>query len=155
MKAVIKVKTRGAHCCPHIIDNGDWIDLCARDSMNLAKGHYTKIPLGVSIELPPGYEAILASRSSLYGKTGLYNPGGIGVIDNSFKGDNDEWQLPVWTCRNYNLQKGERVAQFRLQLSQKATLWQRIKWLFTSGVRIKCVSTLGNKNRGSFGSTGK
>lgn len=153
MKATIKVKVNSDVCIPNVIKKGDWIDLRSGVDCELRKGIYALIPLGVCMELPAGYEAIIASRSSLYKKTGMYNPGGIGVIDNSYNGDNDEWKLPVFACRAFSLRKGERIAQFRIQLSQKATLWQKIKWLFTSGVDIKVVEKLGNEDRGGFGST--
>lgn len=153
MKVTIKVKAISLFCVPNVIKKGDWVDLHAGIDCKLNKGNYAMIPLGVCMELPAGYEAIVASRSSLYKKTGLYNPGGIGVIDNSYNGDDDEWIMPVFACRQYTIHKGDRIAQFRIQLSQKATLWQKIKWLFTSGVKIKVVDKLGNENRGGFGST--
>lgn len=154
MKTTIKVKVAHMKCVPTVMDKGDWIDLHSAASYECHKGEYLKIGLGVSVELPAGYEAVLASRSSLYEKKGLYNPGGIGVIDNCFNGDADEWKLPVFVCRRCNISAGERIAQFRIRLSQKATWWQRLKWLFTNGVEIKVVERLGNGPRGGFGSTG-
>ena len=54
------------------------------------------------------------------------------------------------------IKEGERICQFRIQLSQKATVWQKIKWLFTSGIELIEVDKLPSKvNRDGFGSTGK
>ena len=52
------------------------------------------------------------------------------------------------------INKGDRICQFRIQLSQKATVWQKIKWLFSSGIKIEYVDSLSDNNRGGFGSTG-
>ena len=77
-----------------------------------------------------------------------------GVIDNAYSGNNDEWGLPLIAFGDTTIDKGERVCQFRIQLSQKATMWQKIKWLFSSSVKIEWVDTLDDVNRGGFGSTG-
>ena len=52
------------------------------------------------------------------------------------------------------MHKGDRICQFRIQLSQKATMWQKIKWLLSSGIELVEVDDLGNENRLGFGSTG-
>ena len=77
----------------------------------------------------------------------------MGVIDNSYCGDNDEWRLPVITLRSTEINAGTRVAQFRIQLSQKATVWQKIKWLFSTGIQLEYVDILSSINRGGIGST--
>ena len=53
-----------------------------------------------------------------------------------------------------SIKKGDRICQFRIQLSQKATFWQKLKWLFSSGIELVEVDSLNNKSRGGFGSTG-
>ena len=52
------------------------------------------------------------------------------------------------------IEAGDRICQFRAQLSQKATMWQKIKWLLSSGIELVEVDDLGDNNRGGFGSTG-
>ena len=47
-----------------------------------------------------------------------------------------------------------RVEGYRITLSQKATMWQKIKWLFTSGIEFEQVDVLLSGDRGGFGSTG-
>lgn len=176
MKTKIKVKVLTPGCEPVIIDKGDWIDLKASKSMiipapqasTLKKKNVegkeisyrdvnmntTYIPLGVAMKLPDGYEAIVASRSSGPKKLCLFIPSGIGVIDNSYSGNNDEWMYVSSTMKKATIHKGDRVCQFRIQLSQKATLWQKIKWLFSSGIELEFVDDLGNINRNGLGSTG-
>ena len=72
----------------------------------------------------------------------------------SYNGNEDEWKFPAVAIRPTFIEKGTRICQFRVQLSQKATVWQKIKWLFTSGIKLVEVDNLDNTNRGGFGSTG-
>lgn len=174
----IKVLEKTEGCLPVIIDKGDWIDLCTAEQvelkaphankMHVRKGkedpqkvrtrdvdfHWELIPLGIAIELPRGYEAIIAPRSSAFKNWGILQTNSIGIVDNSYSSDKDEWKLSVIATRNTIIPKGVRLAQFRIQLSQEATLWQKLKWLLSSKIRIKAVSSLNNKERGGFGSTG-
>lgn len=176
MKLKIKVKEITLGCMPSIQDKGDWIDLRAAEDANLLasevgaakklvdgdKGKTHKpveipvyyIPLGVAMELPKGFEAILDVRSSTPSKYQIFIPNGQGVIDNTYNGDGDEWTLICSPLRNTSIDKFDRVCQFRIQLSQKATVWQKLRWLFSSGIELVKVDSLGNKNRGGIGSTG-
>jgi dUTP pyrophosphatase len=95
----------------------------------------------------------MAPRSSAAKKMGIMCANSIGVIDQSYCGDDDQWMFPAVTLRKTSISKNTRICQFRIQLSQKATMWQRIKWLFTSGIELVEVESLGNTNRGGFGST--
>lgn len=72
----------------------------------------------------------------------------------SYSGNTDQWHYPAIAVSTASIKKGDRICQFRIQLSQKATVWQKIKWLFTNGVKIKIVNKLDEKNRGGLGSTG-
>lgn len=142
---------------PKVIGKGDWIDLRAaiggdEDSMK----HYTvAIPLGVAIKLPKGYEALVLSRSSTFKHFGLEAQNAMGVIDNSYHGDGDQWH---YIGKRSNMKKswsqGDRICQFRVQLSQKATVWQKLKWLFDSTIELVEVNELNATNRGGIGSTG-
>lgn len=177
MKLKIKVKEITKGCMPYIIQNGDWIDLvCAEDikidapqADTLKEIHFNDgsrakyrnvtvdleyIPLGVAMQLPKGFEAIVAPRSSTPSKFGIMCANSFGVIDGCYCGNNDEWKFPVVAIRPTFIEKGCRICQFRIQLSQKATLWQKIKWLFSSGVELVKVDNLQENNRGGFGSTG-
>ncbi len=122
--------------------DSDWIDLRAAEEIKLAAGEYKAIPLGAAIELPKGYEAIVAPRSSTFKHYGLLMANSIGVIDESYKGEQDEWHFPAFATRHTAIRAGERICQFRIIKHQpKYTL----KW----------VQYLGNKNRGGIGSTGR
>lgn len=171
MKKVIKVKVLTEGCSPAISPIGDWVDLRAAEDVylkapfagqlnrpenkyrNITFDSYT-IPLGVAMELPEGYEAVVAVRSSAFKNFGIILANHLGIIDNSYKGDNDQWFAPVIALRDTLIKKGSRICQFRIQLSQKATVWQRIKDVFSGGVEFEFVDSLGNSDRGGHGSTG-
>lgn len=120
---------------------GDWIDLRSAETITLKQGDFTIIPLGVAMELPVGYEAIVAPRSSTFKKWGIIQTNGIGVIDHSFCGDNDEWGMPVYATRDTIVHRGDRICQFRIQKNQPSVILQSVK-------------ELGNEDRNGFGSTG-
>lgn len=176
MKLKIKVKVITKGCMPSINEKGDWIDLKSavdvtlkapqsgslkRKTENGEQVSYrnvtmdtTYIPLGVAMKLPDGFEAVVNSRSSSPYKFKLFIPNGQGVIDGSYRGNDDEWHYICSTMTKATIHKGDRICQFRIQLSQKATFWQKLKWLFSSGIELVEVDKLNDTNRGGFGSTG-
>lgn len=175
LKIKVKLKNNDIACMPKSIGKGDWFDLCAAEDIdldNLVKEQETKfeftgkydkkrfsyaiLPLGVAMKLPEGYEAIISPRSSIFKNFNVIMPNSIGVIDNSYCGPDDYWGCPVLAfSKGIKIKKGERLCQFRIQLNQKATVKQRLKSLFYSGVEFEIVSDLNGKNRGGFGHTGK
>ena len=124
-----------------IAEKGDWIDLRAGKTVELEPFEYAQIPLGVCMQIPHGYTAIIAPRSSTYKKWGIIQVNSIGVIDESYNGDNDQWCLPVVALRTTKIYKNDRICQFRL-----------IKK--TDGIDFTRVDHLDNPDRGGFGSTG-
>lgn len=124
------------------IPNGDWVDLRAAKNVTLNKGEFAIIPLGVGMKLPFGYEAHIVPRSSTYKNYGVIQTNHMGVIDNSYSGDNDQWGMPVIAMRDTTIHKNDRICQFRITQKQP-------DFEFTE---VECLDT---KSRGSFGSTGK
>ena len=112
------------------------------------------IPLGIAMQLPKGYEAHILPRSSTYKNFGIIQANGEGIIDNTYCGNNDEWKFPAIALRETTIHKGERICQFKIELSQKATMWQKIKWLFSNKIEFEWVYNLEGENRGGFGSSG-
>ncbi|MHC9080518.1 dUTP diphosphatase [Bacillus altitudinis] len=123
------------------IEKGDWIDLRAAEDIVMSKDEFKLIPLGVAMELPEGYEAHIVPRSSTYKHFGIIQTNSKGVIDESFKGDNDFWFFPAYALRNTEVKKGERICQFRI-----------IEKMLE--VELIEVDHLGNDDRGGHGSTG-
>ena len=170
MKLKIEVKLLPGGMMPRLSEKGDWIDLYLKEDMELEPAQAgtlvggsrrdvtfqpALIGLGLAMRLPKGFEAVVALRSSAPKAFNAFIPNGIGIIDNSYQGENDEWKLWVAPLSKVSMRKGERACQFRIQLSQKASLWQKLKWLLSSGVELKEVQSLGGKDRGGIGSTGK
>lgn len=156
MKIKIKIYTTKYNCMPHIIKKGDWIDLTNAESIKIPKGtEVTKVSLGVAMQLPKGFEAVVLPRSSTYAKYKITMVNSMGVIDNSYNGIDDIWKMPVIAQRDTFIPEGVRIAQFRIQLSQKANFWQKLKWLFSNGIKLVHATALSETSRGGFGSTGE
>lgn len=154
MKLKVYIKYFNPECRIAELTKGDWIDLRSSVTVQQSKGDLIYIPLGVAIELPHGFEAIVNPRSSTPLKFGFIVPNSQGVIDNSYCGDKDEWMCPALFFKDGSIQKGDRICQFKIQLSQKASMWDKLRWLCSGGFKFVEVTNLGNKNRGGFGSTG-
>lgn len=123
------------------IEKGDWIDLRARERVEMKEGDLRIIPLGVGMVLPDGYEAIVLPRSSTPKKFGIEMSNSAGVIDNSYSGDGDEWGFVARAIRDTVIEKGDRICQFRIQRNQPQ-------------INLIEVEHLNDKDRGGFGSTG-
>ena len=121
---------------------GDWIDLRAAEDVQLKKGEFRLISLGVSMKLPQGYEAHVAPRSSTFKKWGILMTNSVGVIDESYCGDGDIWHYSALAMRDTHIEKGDRICQFRLM--QKMPMTELLE-----------VSFLSDADRGGFGSTGE
>lgn len=148
---------------PEVIEKGDWIDLQTSKDIELSAPKVVKktieldfqlVDLGIAMKLPAGYEAVVVPRSSTYKKYGLLQTNSAGIIDNSYSGSTDWWKMPVIALSKQKIPKGTRLCQFRIQLSQRATIRQKIKWLFTSGIEFEQVHSLDKFDRKGFGSTG-
>jgi len=128
------------HLC-YVDGKSDWIDLRAAEDVELKCGEYKLIPLGVAIALPKGYEAHVVPRSSTYKNFGVIQANHMGVIDESYCGDNDWWFVPVIAMRDTKIEKGSRICQFRIMEHQPKIIFEE-------------TDKLGGTDRGGFGSTG-
>lgn len=124
------------------ITQGDWIDLRAAETIKLKAGDFKLVPLGVAMELPTSYEAHIVPRSSTFKNYGVIQTNSVGIIDNSYCGDNDQWFMPVYATRDIIINQNDRICQFRLFKNQ-----DKLEFL--------TVDQLGNTDRGGHGSTGK
>lgn len=126
----------------YIDGKSDWIDLRCAEPVTLEAGKFYMIPFGVAIKLPSGFEAHIVPRSSTFKKYGIIQTNGMGIIDNTYCGDDDQWMMPVYTTRDTTIYFNERIAQFRIVENQPR-------------IKFKTVEHLNKKNRGGFGSTGR
>lgn len=122
-------------------EGSDWIDLRAAEEVKLSLNQFKLIPLGVSMKLPEGYEAHIVPRSSTFKTWGIIQTNHMGVIDESYCGDNDQWMMPVLATRAVIIHKNDRICQFRIIKKQPKIEFQK-------------VDSLGEEDRGGFGSTG-
>lgn len=123
------------------ISKGDWIDLRAAETVSLKKGEFRLIPLGVAMQLPEGWEAHVLPRSSTFKNFGIIQANSMGVIDNSYCGDNDWWFYPAIALRDTVINKNDRICQFRVMENQPQ-------------IEFETVDVLEGPDRGGFGSTG-
>ena len=138
----IKYFTNDIERLAYIDGKSDWIDLRAAKEVSLKAGEFCLIPLGIALELPAGIEALVVPRSSTFKNFGIIQTNSMGVIDETYCGDNDQWHMPVLAMRDTVIHVNDRICQFRIMEHQPALMFEE-------------VEELGNRDRGGFGSTGK
>ena len=138
----IKYFTDAIERLTYIDGKSDWIDLRASEEVTLKAGEFCLIPLGVAMELPEGYEAHVVPRSSTFKNYGIIQTNSCGIIDGTYCGDDDMWRMPVYAVRDTVIHVNDRICQLRIFENQPKITFDE-------------VESLGNKNRGGFGSTGK
>lgn len=133
------------------IAKGNWIDVYANKDMFIKEGEGAMIPLGFALELPRGYEAHLAPRSSTFKTWGIIQTNSVGVVDDTYIGDNDQWHMPVFCLKGKDvnedfkgtfIKSGDKIGQFRTMEVM-------------GDIELLEVDSFGNEDRGGFGTTGK
>lgn len=123
------------------IEKGDWIDLRSAESVNLKAGQFKLISLGISMKIPEGYEAHIAPRSSTFKTWHILQTNSIGVVDNSYSGNNDVWLMPVYATQDCTISINDRICQFRIMEKMPEIVFEE-------------VENLEGPDRGGIGSTG-
>lgn len=126
----------------YIDGKSDWIDLRASERIEMKEGEWRLIPLGICMELPKGYEAYIVPRSGTFKNFGLIQANHMGIVDETYKGDNDQWYMSAIAMRDTVIEVNDRICQFRIMKHQPKIIFDE-------------VESLGNKDRGGYGSTGK
>ena len=144
MTKTIKIKyfTDKIEKLAYIGGKSDWVDLRSAEDVTLKKGEFKLIPLGIAMELPKGYEAHVVPRSSTYKNFGVIQTNHMGVIDETYCGDNDQWIMPVLAMRDTRIHVNDRICQFRIMEHQPELVFEE-------------TEILGHADRGGHGSTGK
>ena len=140
-KLTIKIKYHDDILPIDMFDNGDWIDLRSAEDIDMSSGDFRLISLGVSMQLPEGYEAHIVPRSSTYKHWGIIQANHMGVVDNSYCGDDDIWKFPAIAIRDTKIYKNDRICQFRIIKKQPEFEFEE-------------VDHLDSPNRGGFGTSG-
>ena len=125
----------------YIGGKSDWIDLRCAEDIDIKKGEFKLIPLGIAMQLPIGYEALVVPRSSTFKNYGVIQTNSMGVIDETYCGESDQWYFPVYATRDTHISFNDRVCQFRIIKHQPITHFIDNKWET-------------KEDRGGFGSTG-
>ena len=142
MKIRIKYFSQEIEKLRYVDGKSDWIDLRAAKEVELKKGEFALIPLGVAMDLPACYEAHVVPRSSTFKNFGVIQTNSMGVIDETYCGDNDQWFFPAYALRDTVIHVNDRICQFRIMEHQPALDFEE-------------TDVLGNEDRGGHGSTGK
>ena len=109
------------------ITKGNWIDVYANKDVFVKCGERAMVPLGFALELPEGWEGHLAPRSSTFKTWGIIQTNSVGVVDDTYIGDNDQWHMPVYCLQGKDIEsengeevkgtwirKGDKIGQFRI-----------------------------------------
>lgn len=126
----------------YIDGKSDWIDLRSARNISLKKGEFCLIPLGIAVELPAGYEAHIVPRSSTFKNFGIIQTNSMGIIDETYCGNGDQWHFPAYALRDTEIHVNDRICQFRIMEHQPTLTFVK-------------TERLAGQDRGGFGSTGK
>ena len=121
-KIKIKYHVKELEKLRYIDGKSDWIDL--------------------RVELPKGYEMWILPRSSAFKNFGVIQTNAMGVVDESFCGDNDIIHMPILAMRDTEMHINDRIGQFRIAKHQ-------------AEIHFVEVEHLNHADRGGFGTTGK
>ncbi|WP_432627784.1 dUTP diphosphatase [Brotaphodocola sp.] len=142
MKIRIKYFKENMEKLTYVDGKSDWIDLRAAEDAKMKAGEFRLIPLGVAMELPKGYEAHVVPRSSTFKNFGIIQTNHMGVIDESYCGDGDQWFFPAYALRDTEIHEGDRICQFRIMEHQPQISFEE-------------TDHLDHEDRGGHGSTGR
>jgi dUTP pyrophosphatase len=125
----------------HGPDEDAGMDLRALSPATLAPNVAQAVPTGLSIELPPGYEAQLRPRSGLALKHAITIPNAPATIDPGYRGEIKVILLNLGK-ENYEIHPGDRIAQMVI------AKYEAIEWEESD------LST-SVRGEGGFGSSGR
>ena len=128
------------------ISKGNWIDVYASKDIFVPLNERAMVPLGFALELPQGWEGHLAPRSSTFKTWGIIQTNSVGVVDDTYIGDNDQWHMPVYCLQAKHdngtwIRTGDKIGQFRIMDVMPE-------------IQFDEVESFGNCDRGGFGTTG-
>lgn len=124
----------------------EWVDLYTANDLKIKALSSGLVGLGVGMKLPDGYEAHIIPRSSLFKKHHVILSNSMGLIDNSYSGDDDEWMANLIAFEDTFIPAHTRILQFRIVPTMKK---------LGDDILFETVDKLNDKNRGGFGSTGE
>lgn len=113
---------------------------CLDEPVRLAPGERLRIPTGLAIELPDGYEAQIRARSGMGLKFGVTMVNGVGTIDADYRGEMGVLLINL-SQEPFIVEPGMRIAQM-VVTKYETVVWQE---------RDELSETV--RGEGGFGST--
>jgi dUTP diphosphatase len=117
------------------------MDLRTVETMTLEPGIPRLVPTGLTIELPPGYEAQVRPRSGLALKHAITMPNTPGTIDPGYRGELRVILLNLGR-EPYTVHAGDRIAQLIV------ARYEAVEW-------VEGVLADSQRGAGGFGSSGR
>jgi len=117
------------------------MDLCAVEDATLEPGVPRLVPTGLTVEIPPGYEAQVRPRSGLALKHAITMPNAPGTIDPGYRGELRVILLNLGR-ESYTVRAGDRVAQMIV------AKYEAVEWV--EGELAESA-----RGTGGFGSSGR
>ena len=160
------------------IAKGNWVDVYSNKDIFVKEGERAMIPLGFALELPSGWEGHLAPRSSTFKTWGIIQTNSVGVVDDTYIGDNDQWHMPVYClepkdfidkndndkiksikddiikCNDINIKDVFRDFTFGTLIHKGDKIGQFRVMEVMPNIEFEEVESFGNEDRGGFGTTG-
>lgn len=112
------------------------------NKLQYSKGDIIILKLGFALELPKGKELHLLPRSGTFRKYGLILTNGMGIGDDTYIGDNDEYMAMMYATRDGSISVDDRLIQMKIEDAMEQ-------------IEFEEVEIFGNEDRGGYGSTGK
>ena len=112
------------------------------DKFNILVGDIVVFKLGFALELPKGKELHLLPRSGTFRKYGLLLTNSMGIGDDTYIGDNDEYLAMMYATRNAVVEVGDRLIQIKIEDAMPQ-------------YNLVEVEYFGNDDRGGYGSSGR
>ena len=117
------------------------MDLCAVEDAVLDPGVPRLVATGLTVEIPPGYEAQVRPRSGLALRHAITMPNAPGTIDPGYRGEIRVILLNLGR-EPYSIQSGDRIAQMIV------SKYEAVEW-----VEMALAESV--RGAGGFGSSGK
>lgn len=137
------------------ITKGNWIDVYANKDVFVKCGERAMVPLGFALELPEGWEGHLAPRSSTFKTWGIIQTNSVGVVDDTYIGDNDQWHMPVYCLQGKDIESDDNVEEIKGTWIRKGDKIGQFRIMeVMPEIEFEEVESFGNKDRGGFGTTG-
>jgi dUTP pyrophosphatase len=117
------------------------MDLCAVDAVTLDPGVPRLVPTGLTVEVPPGFEAQVRPRSGLALKHAITIPNAPGTIDPGYRGEVHVIMLNLGAAP-YEIHPGDRIAQMIV------ARYEPVEW-------VEEMLADSSRGAGGFGSSGR